>query len=261
MAMRAVGKSVGRLDGLGKVTGDAKYVDDLTAPGLLYGATVRSQVSHGRLRAIVWDPAFDWSGIVRVTADDIVGENVVALIVDDQPVLAADEIAHATEPVALIACEDKGRLAEALKHVTLDIEPLPAVYDLRSSDVVLCELSLGRGDVQAGLSEARHIVEHEYYVGHQEQMYIEPQGMLAELRPGGGLKVTGSLQCPYYIHKALKRVHLLGDADIEVLFAPTVVEWVTGKLIVDTNDPGQGPDGRPRHAARPQGGSAREDDL
>lgn len=219
--MRAVGSSVGRLDGVGKVTGAAKYVDDLVAPGLLYGATVRSPVPRGKLKAIVWDPAFDWSDIVRVTAEDIPGENVVALIVDDQPVLATDTINHATEPVALIGCADRRRLAEALKHVTLDIEPLPPSYDIRTAEVVLCELSMGKGDVQAGFAEADHVIEHEYFVGHQEQMYIEPQGMLAELREGGGVKVTGSLQCPYYIHKALKRVHKLGDADVEVIQAVT----------------------------------------
>ena len=145
----------------------------------------------------------------------------MALIVDDQPVLATDAINHPTEPVALIACADKARLAEALKHVHLDIEPLDPVYDIVDSEVVLCELSLGKGDVEAGFAEAEHILEHEYYAGPQEQMYIEPQGMLAEPRAGGGLKITGSLQCPYYIHEALKRVHLLGDADIEVIQAVT----------------------------------------
>ena len=216
-----VGQSVGRLDGIGKVTGKALYVDDISVEGVLYGATVRSEVPRGKLRAIVWDPAFDWSDIVRVTADDIPGDNVVTLIVDDQPVLAHDTINHATEPVALIACADRARLHDALGHVTLDIEPLEPVYDIKKSEVVMCDLSLGKGDVDAGFAEATHVLEHEYFVSHQEQMYIEPQGMLADVRPDGGVKVTGSLQCPYYIHKALKRIHVLDDSQVEVIQAVT----------------------------------------
>ena len=66
------------------------------------GGTVRSDVACERLRAIVRDPAFDWSGVTVVTHEDIPGENVVALIEDDQPLLAATEIRHCYEPVALV---------------------------------------------------------------------------------------------------------------------------------------------------------------
>jgi len=74
------------------VTGRARYLDDLTYPGQLWGRTVRSHVAHGRIREIVWDAQFDWGDIVRVTAADIPGENVVHLIEDDQPMLAADVV-------------------------------------------------------------------------------------------------------------------------------------------------------------------------
>ena len=69
-----VGRSPPRKDGADKVTGRARYLDDLTFPGQLFGRTVRSQVAHGRLKGIVWDPAFDWADIVRVTAADIPGD-------------------------------------------------------------------------------------------------------------------------------------------------------------------------------------------
>jgi len=61
----AVGRSPPRKDGIGKVTGRAKYLDDLDFAGQFYGRTVRSQVAHGRIRSIVWDPAFDWADVVR----------------------------------------------------------------------------------------------------------------------------------------------------------------------------------------------------
>src|SRR5689334_13232391 len=90
----AVGKSPPRRDGADKISGRARYLDDLSWPGQMWGRTVRSQLPHGRIRAIVWDAAFDWSGIVRCTAADIPGENVVHLIEDDQPLLAHDLVRH-----------------------------------------------------------------------------------------------------------------------------------------------------------------------
>src|SRR4051794_8415530 len=88
-----------RREGPEKLTGLAKYTDDLVFPGAWYGATIRSTEPHARLLGIDLDEAFDWSRVVVVTADDIPGENVVSLIDDDQPVLVAvgGEIRHQAE--------------------------------------------------------------------------------------------------------------------------------------------------------------------
>src|SRR5687767_9051036 len=127
-----VGTDVPRLDGAAKVTGQALYVDDLPPmPGELHGATVRSPTARGRLRAVRFDPNFDWTDVTRVVAQDIAalapggtGVNRVALIADDQPVLAEGSVNHAYEPVVLLACADRLKLARAVRAVTLDIEPL-----------------------------------------------------------------------------------------------------------------------------------------
>ncbi len=100
------GRAVRRREGPEKLTGRAMYTDDLVFPGAWYGVTVRSTEPHARLLSIERDPAFDWSRVVFVTAADIPGENVVALMSDDQPALVADEIRHVAEPVALVAAPD-----------------------------------------------------------------------------------------------------------------------------------------------------------
>ena len=94
-----------RREGPEKLTGLAKYADDLVFPGAWYGATIRSTEPRARLLGIELDEAFDWSRVVVVTAKDIPGENIVSLIDDDQPVLVPEggEIRHQAEPVALIA--------------------------------------------------------------------------------------------------------------------------------------------------------------
>src|SRR5438105_13496964 len=132
----SVGRSPPRKDGADKVTGRARYLDDLTYPGRLRGRTVRSHVGNGRIREIVWDAQFDWGDIVRVTAADIPGENVVHLIEDDQPMLAADVVRHREEPIALLACADREKLEEALTHVRVEIDELEPVLDpLQSTHV------------------------------------------------------------------------------------------------------------------------------
>src|SRR4051812_49945758 len=72
---RARGASPLRREGPAKLTGAAKYADDLVFPGAWYGATIRSTDAHARFEALDLDPAFDWSRVVVVTADDIPGEN------------------------------------------------------------------------------------------------------------------------------------------------------------------------------------------
>ena len=71
-----VGASVPRVDGVAKVTGRARYLDDLDAPGAWHGATVRSKSRTACSRRSISIPAFDWSQVVVVTAADIPGKNV-----------------------------------------------------------------------------------------------------------------------------------------------------------------------------------------
>src|SRR5213596_1709244 len=129
-ASPAVGRSVPRREGADKVTGRARYTDDLVVPGAWYGKTIRSTVARGTLRSITLDPGFDWSRVVVVTADDIPGENVVQLIRDDQPVLApkGGEIRHREEPILLLAAPDRAMLDEAARHIRIEYETAEPVY-------------------------------------------------------------------------------------------------------------------------------------
>ncbi|MDH3457132.1 MAG: aldehyde oxidase, partial [Gemmatimonadota bacterium] len=78
--MASVGRSVARREGRDKVTGSARYTDDLEFPGAWLGRTVRSTIPKGELESLTFDRAFDWSQVVVVTPRDIPGENVVQLI-------------------------------------------------------------------------------------------------------------------------------------------------------------------------------------
>ena len=220
-APAAVGRSVPRREGADKVTGKARYTDDLVFPGAWYGKTIRSTVARGRIKAITFDPAFDWSRVVVVTADEIPGDNVVQLIQDDQPALARGEVRHQEEPILLLAAPDKATLEEAAEHVRIEYEPLAPVLDLAQATEVFAELAIIKGDVEGALKGADLVVERTFKVGLQEQLYIEPQGAIAVPNEHGGITVYGSLQCPYYVHRALKRALKLSDEQAVVIQAET----------------------------------------
>jgi CO/xanthine dehydrogenase Mo-binding subunit len=212
-----------RREGPDKLTGKAKYADDLVFPGAWYGATIRSTEPHARLLGFDLDEQFDWKRVVVVTADDIPGENVVSLIDDDQPALVpiGGEIRHQAEPLLLLAAADRSTLREAKRHVRPRTEPLPAVFDPLQATQEFAHFTVGRGDVDAAMGTADVIIEGEYRVGHQEQLYIENQAMIGVPREDGGVSVHGSLQCPYYIHKALKRALGLDDRQAVVVQSET----------------------------------------
>ena len=107
MSDHPIGKPVPRKEGRKKVTGQALYVDDLSFPEMLHGATVRSPAARGKITNIVFDGDIRWDEFVIVTAKDIPGANYVALILNDQPYLADGFVNHPEEPVLLLAHKDK----------------------------------------------------------------------------------------------------------------------------------------------------------
>jgi len=213
---RAVGRNVVRKDGAAKAAGRARYVDDLSLPGLLHARTVRSAIPCGMITGLRLP--FDTSGFTIVGPRDIPGRNVVSLITDDQPCLAEGEVRHVAEPILLLAHEDRERLAAAV--VEIDYRAQDPVFDAAQSPRVFKRVSIGKGDIDEGFRQADFIVEGEYRTGHQEHLYIEPNGMLAI--PGdGGITVVGSLQCPYYVHRALAALLGLPEGKVRVVQAET----------------------------------------
>ena len=212
-----------RREGPAKLTGEALYTDDLVFPGAWYGATIRSTDAHATFDGLDLDDGFDWSSVVVVTAADIPGDNIVSLISDDQPVLVpvGGEIQHHAEPLALLAAPDRQTLRAAKKAAKPRTTKLEPVFDPLVSDHVFAHYEIASGDLEAGFASADFVLEGEYRVGHQEQLYIENNAMIAVPREDGGVEVHGSLQCPYYIHKALKRALRLTDEQARVIQAET----------------------------------------
>jgi CO/xanthine dehydrogenase Mo-binding subunit len=223
----SIGKSVPRKEGRDKVTGAARYIDDMTLPGMLYGAAVRSQIPRGKIQKISFSPQFNWTEFVIVAAKDIPGKNCIALIGDYQPCLADQTVNHPEEPILLLAHPDPYLLRKAVDAVTIDYDPLPPIFTMEESercsqiiwgtDNIFKTFLIAKGDVEGVWERADYIVEGEYTTGAQEQLYIENNGVIASFDREQGITVWGSLQCPYYIHKALMALCELPEDKVRVV--------------------------------------------
>ncbi|MGH7699347.1 MAG: xanthine dehydrogenase family protein molybdopterin-binding subunit [Gemmatimonadales bacterium] len=219
-----------RREGLAKLTGRERYVDDLPLDGALWGATVRSPAPRGRITAVRFAPDVDWSELVVVDHRDLPGPNEILLIERDQPVLAAAYVRHVHEPVLLLAHPSRDAVRRAARSVEIVVESEPPALDFRvpprpdqvqyGADNVLKHLRIEKGDVERALAGADVVVEGAYETGAQEHVYLETQGMAAWVE-GDVLVVTGSMQCPYYVLTALQHALARDARRLRVIQAPT----------------------------------------
>src|SRR3989442_14769950 len=219
-----------RREGLAKLTGRERYVDDLPLGDFLWGATVRSPAPRGRITTVRFDKGVDWSQFVVVDAGDLPGPNEILLIERAQPVLAVQYVRHVHEAVLLLAHRDRAALRRAVAAVTIEVAAEPPALDFRvaprpdqiqyGADNVLKHLHIEKGDVERALANAALVIEGTYETGAQEHIYLEPQGMIAHV-DGDVVVVRGSMQCPYYVVKALTHALHRDEHQVRVVQAPT----------------------------------------
>ena len=229
---RIIGKPVFRKEGVAKVCGAARYIDDLSLPGMIFGATVRSAIPRGRVLNIKFGSGIPWSEFTVVTAKDIPGKNYIALINNDWPCLADGFVNHPQEAILLLAHPDRHLLPMAVAAVEVEYEKLPSAHSIEESesgqpviwgeDNLLKSFVLEKGDVDAAFAQPDIvIVEGEYTTGAQEHLYIENNGAIAVYSEQDGLTYWGSLQCPFYAHKSLMAVTGLAEDRVRVIQVET----------------------------------------
>src|SRR5213594_1926163 len=229
-AARRQNSTMLRREALAKLTGRERYVDDLPLQDFLWGMTVRSPAPRGRVTAIRFGKDVDWSQFVVVDYRDIPGPNVVALIEQDQPVLAAGYVRHVNEPVLLLAHPSREAVRRAARAVDVVVAPESPTLDFRIApapdqiqygpDNALKHLQIVKGDVERALAQAPVVVSGTYETGAQEHVYLETQGMIAWLEDQV-LVVKGSMQCPYYVLSALKHALARDESRVRVIQTPT----------------------------------------
>jgi CO/xanthine dehydrogenase Mo-binding subunit len=206
--MPHVGERVARPDSVDKVQGRAKYIDDLSFGGMLYAAVVRSPFAHASIRKIDTAKARRMPGVHAVlTAQDIPGTNIIPVIQQDQPMLAEREVRHVGEAVVLVAAESRAQAEAAARAVRVVYEELPAILTIEEGfkrKEIVQHWKLRRGSPHEIFGRKDIVViEGIYRTPYQEHAYIETNGMIAVPETDGGITVYGSLQCPFYVQKAV----------------------------------------------------------
>ncbi|UCF77888.1 MAG: xanthine dehydrogenase family protein [Candidatus Eiseniibacteriota bacterium] len=231
--MAVVGRRVRRVESLDRVKGVGSFTDDLTYAGMLHAAVVRSPVARARIKHIETGRALRRAGAEAVfTFQDIPGRNVVPIILEDQPFLAEEYVNYVGEPIAVVLASERETARAAAKEVSVRLEELPPILDLLKArrhprvhlfgeDNVFKHLRIRRGDTAAAFSSCDVIVENEYRTPYQEHAYIEPEAMIAIPHPDGTIEIRGSMQCPFYVRKAVTSVLGLPESRVWVVQAAT----------------------------------------
>jgi len=216
--LSAIGQPHWRVDGIGKVTGRARFAADLGAPGMLWGGVLLGRHVHARVIRIDTSRASALSGVHAVmTADDLPHARAFGVVVPHQPVLASDRVRHYGDAVAMVAGESQAVVARALELIDVVYEDLPSVCDpeaalhadaprIHAAGNVLTHHRIRKGNVTEGFAAAHTVLERVYRTQHIEHGYLEPEAVLVETTPDGGLRVIGSIQNIFSTRKSLAAV-------------------------------------------------------
>src|SRR3989442_2119185 len=209
MAQRIGGKAIGRLDGMEKVTGAARYSADVTLPGLVWGKALRSPLPHARILRIDTSKAKALAGVLAVLTAQDLPNILVGRRMFDMPVLARDRVRFIGERLAVGAALDPDLAEEALALIDVEYEDLPAVFDpveaIKDGAPILHEnpgaydgapserphpnvqsvLRFKLGDVEAGFRAADRVFEHTFRTQLDHQGYFEPISGVVQLSLDG----------------------------------------------------------------------------
>lgn len=206
-----IGAPVEKIDHAEKAAGSAVYLGDMKPDGMHYAKTLRSDRPRARIMAVHIPPLPE--GYTVVDYRDVPGRNRVKIIVDDQPFFAEGQVNYVGEPILLVVGPDKSTILQLMAAIRVEYADLPPVLTMEEADDpgrppiyegknYFAEYVVSHGDVDQAFRDAKWVFSDEFETGYQEQLYLEPQGVLATYKDGK-VTVFGSIQCPYYVKNAL----------------------------------------------------------
>ena len=274
--LHVVGKSIKRRDGQGHVTGETTYVDDIKFRDMLHLKMVRSPVPHARIKGIDFSEAEKVPGFVRALTHEDVPKNVYTILCligvgpDEEPVLAEDVVRYRGEQIAAIIAETEEAATEAASRVILDLEELPAVFDVEEAlepDAPILKhwgtnyfiydyehdqanpcRKVRYGDVEKGFAEADFIVEGRYQTSPIEHAPTETTGCVVKPEANGRYTVYTNTQALYFtldntaliLNIPFNKLHFIGGTvgggfggKVDVIVEPIAIlaSMKTGKPI------------------------------
>jgi CO/xanthine dehydrogenase Mo-binding subunit len=237
-----VGQSVKRRDGIGHVTGQTQYVDDVSYPNMLWLRMVRSPVARGKIRKLDVSKAEAFPGVAAVITWKDVPNNwytilcLIGVEPNDEPVLAHEEVMWQGEPICAIIAETEEIAREAIGLIDLEIEEQEPVLDVHKAiepgapiikkwgaNTFTYENNMPMrrvrfGDVDKGFAEADTIIEGTYRTTPYEHVPLETQTCVVKPEPDGRLTIHTNTQALYFtmdntaiiLQVPSNRLHMIG---------------------------------------------------
>lgn len=229
---RYIGESLSRLDAPSKVTGETRFLTDMVVDRMAFAYPVYSSVPFGRIRHIDLSEAKAAPEYIdAVFAAYIPGENQVGVIVEDQQLLADSVVRYVGDTIGVVIAETEEASHRISKLVRVDYEQFEpyltidasksAKNDFIHDNNIACSHKVIKGDIQKGFEKADVVIEESFRTPYQEHYYLEPQGCIAIPEDDGSMTLHGSLQCPFYVQKAVAKVLGLPLSKVRVIQAPT----------------------------------------
>lgn len=231
-ARRVAGRVHPRADAVAKVSGKAKYTDDLSFEGMLHARVKRAGIPAGVLRRLDVSRARSMPGVVAVmTAEDLPAARTHGLVVSDWPVMVGvgEVIRTVGDALAIVAAETREQATLALDAIEVDIEPLPVVSDpvqafhpdapkVHPQGNLLKHIKVRKGDITEGFAQADVVLEQVYHTPMHDHAFLEPECSIARPTPDGRMEIYVGSQIPYsdrsQVAKVLgveeERVHIIG---------------------------------------------------
>ncbi len=233
--MPELDKKSWRNDAYAKVTGRAKFTDDLKFANLLHAAPVYSDYVHAKLIAITTAEAENFPGVIKVlTAKDVPGANRFGQIIRDFRIFADDKIRYHGDVVAVVVAETRAIAIRAAQLVKVNAEPLsavldpeaamlpgaPLVHENHGTNIVNTHV-VRRGDVEAGFRQADFVIEEKFQTQFVEHAYMETEAAVCVPRSTDGvIEVYGSMQHPFSTRRFVAACLGVALSEVEVIGTP-----------------------------------------
>lgn len=223
-----------RNDAAAKVTGRARYTDDLKFHGMLHAVPVYTDFVHARLVRVETAAAAARPGVARViTARDVPGSVTFGQILRDYHMLADDKVRFNGDVVAVVVAEAREQAIAAAPFVTVEAEELPALLDPDEAmkpgaplvhqghgSNIVNHHQVRRGDAASALARCDHVIEQEFRTQLVEHAYLEPETAVAVPRPDGVIEIYASMQHPFSTRRFVAALLGVPLADVEVRTVP-----------------------------------------
>ncbi len=202
--------------------GRSFFIDDIPLrEGTLHAVVYGSPKAHGRIRDLDLSAARKAPGVVAIlTSEDITGENQIGSIIQDEPLMAIDEVHFIGMPVALVVAESRNDAERAIKLIKADIEELPVITEPRdayaANELIMPSRTFNKGDTDSAWASCAHVFENSVKMGGQEHLYLETQGAYVCPLESGNLQVFSSTQAASYVQKSISKILGLPMHRIEV---------------------------------------------